>query len=179
MIWESSYWKDDLLKIAAKLKARTKQKQFSERSLANIEKEVFFAFYATRKLIEAKKLSDSVTNLHVAVDSYSWKGKPVTHFNWNRKLGILYDFKKKKSASLTLRLVCNQIIHSYIFTECFNSNGTLNGIMFCSDRERTKQLYCLDLSTIVRLLKKVGSDYPSKGTFTFDPKIGDYAIHNF
>ena len=52
MMWESQPWKDDLLKTAKRLEARTKQKRWPPRSEANIEKEIFYAFYAIRKLID-------------------------------------------------------------------------------------------------------------------------------
>ena len=39
-------------------------------------------FYSIRKLIEAKKLSDSVVNKCITVKSHEWKGNPVTKMNW-------------------------------------------------------------------------------------------------
>lgn len=70
MIWESSFWKDDLVKVAGKLVKRTIQKRWPERSLASLEKDVFVSFYAIRKLIESKKISDGLLSLKIPVIGY-------------------------------------------------------------------------------------------------------------
>jgi hypothetical protein len=62
MIWESHYWKKDLARLADCLRKRARQRQWSERSLAKMEKEVFIGFYSLRKLLEGKKLSGKVVN---------------------------------------------------------------------------------------------------------------------
>lgn len=163
-----------MLKLAPKLKARQKQKRYTDRSLAVFEKEIFFAFYAIRKLIESEKLSDSVANLSVPAFSYPRKGKPEPFRSWRYKLDALYDFQKRKPVPLNLGFVCNQIIHSYIYIEGFDDDGKLDGIFFSSDRERKRKLYYLELSAIVNLLKRVGSNYPRKWSGYFDEKKGDY-----
>lgn len=75
MIWDSSYWKEDLGRLADKLKARKVQKKFPERSLACLEKEIFIGCYIIRKLIDAKKLSDSIVSLKLSVRFHSSIGK--------------------------------------------------------------------------------------------------------
>ena len=59
MIWESAYWKEELLRQAEDLKKRSTQTKWSERSLARLEKTIMIGFYSIRKLIEAKKVSDA------------------------------------------------------------------------------------------------------------------------
>lgn len=40
-------------------------------------------FYSIRKLIEAKKLNDNMSNMKVQLQSYPGKGKPVALLNWD------------------------------------------------------------------------------------------------
>lgn len=175
MIWESYYWRQDLLKLAKKLEARTKQKRFPERSLVNFDKEIFMAFYIVRKLAEAKKLSDSITNSALPAYSSPALGKSVHFFNWDR-IDELYDFEKQKRQSLSLAFVCNQIIHSYIFLPCFDENSRLCGIFFSSDKERNKRLFYLDISEVIRLLREIGNDEVPGREYVFDEEKGDYTM---
>lgn len=176
MIWESSYWKEDLLKLAQKLRARSKQRKWPQRSLANVEKEVFFAFFAIRKLIEAKKLSDKIANRAVRASSFASRGRPVTYMNWHR-LDRLYDLASPRAVSLRLPFLCNQIIHSYAFSTEHAGGGGLSAILFCSDRKRNRSLYRLSLCRILRLLSDVGRDYAHSAVFNWDPAKKDYTVH--
>ncbi len=84
MIYESSYWKDDLLRYAAALRKKTKQRHWSERSQAVVEKLVFLGFYSVRKLFEAEKLSTSLRQLSLVTAIYPPTGKNVTRHNWHK-----------------------------------------------------------------------------------------------
>jgi hypothetical protein len=121
MIWESHYWKEDLARLADCLRNRAKQRRWSERSIAKLEKELFIGFYSVRKLLEAKKLSEKEVNRLVPADSYSYTGgQLVTLLNWNSKLAEAFDFEKPKKIMLSIIFLCNQVIHSYIYKEVFD-----------------------------------------------------------
>ena len=74
MIWESQFWKEDLARLALQLKKRTGQRRWSERSLAKLEKEVFIGFYAIRKLLESKKLSERLTKTQIPIETFPYTG---------------------------------------------------------------------------------------------------------
>ena len=61
MIWECSYWKEDLLRHTAALRKRTQQRLGRDRSLAQLEQTVMIGFYSIRNLLEVKKLSLDVS----------------------------------------------------------------------------------------------------------------------
>ena len=67
MIWESAYWKDDLLRAACILKEKRHQKLWRESSMARVEKTVMTGFHIIRKLIEARKLSDALMHQTIPV----------------------------------------------------------------------------------------------------------------
>lgn len=48
MIHESSYWKDDLLKLASRLERRLIQTRWDEKNFYTVEKEIFIGFYSIR-----------------------------------------------------------------------------------------------------------------------------------
>jgi hypothetical protein len=178
MIWESSYWKEDLLRLAAGLRKRQHRRRWSERAQAKLEKEILYAFYAVRKLIEAKRLTDRVANLQCVARSYpyTYTGKRLTLFDWVRNFEVAYDFRKEKSERLPIRFICNQIIHSYVFIECFGKSGGLSGIFFSSESQRYKRLYHMSIREILKALSKVGSDHVWNARAIYDDKLGDFVL---
>lgn len=177
MIWSSSYWKEELLKLADKLKRRRRQRHFSERSLANLEKEIFFAFYAIRKLLEAKKLTHRIVHLSVPVDSYPSKGKGVTLINFRFDIDKHFDFDRKTNEKLSLGFLCNQVIHSYIYFNIFYGNRLMR-IWIASDHMRNRKLYSIKISAIENMLRKVASDTVKKSMWKYDTRLGDYVVRN-
>ena len=140
------------------MKRRASQERWPERSLVAVEKDVFNAFYAIRKLMDAKKLSLRVEKMSIALSWFPSRGKPVTHMNWH-KLDRLYDFSKRTTTRKKLRFISNQLIHSYVFSTLFDDNR-LKGFLFCSERDRNRFLYQVGLAELISVLGKVGSDYP-------------------
>lgn len=177
MIYESGFWKDDLLKQAKVLRSRMTQKRWTENSFARLEQTVMLGFYSIRKLIEAKKLSDSVVNKCIDVNAYTWKGKPVTKINWG-DIDKLYDLDAAQPATEKLIFFCNQFIHSYIFVTSFDENNCLNGLFISSDKKRHKTLYFIEMRQIIDLFEQIGNDYPSFQSLIFDEKLGDYRVLN-
>lgn len=177
MIWESSYWKDDLLKTAKKLAKRTSQTRWSERSLACLEKDVFVSFYAIRKLIESKRLSDTILSIQIPVIQYPSTGKLATFLN-SHKLDLLYDFGKAEATAVALPFLCNQIVHSFVFAPLMNEDKTLAGLLFCSDHKRNANVYELSVANTVKVMKAIGSDYPRSGHFRYDAAKQDYIVSN-
>lgn len=72
MIWESCYWKDDLLQISEKISSHYQNldPECEEIELVNFEKDIMLGAYIVRKLIEAGKLSNSVMEMKLDVVSY-------------------------------------------------------------------------------------------------------------
>jgi hypothetical protein len=176
VIWESSYWKEDLRRLAEKLKARKIQKKFPERSLACLEKEIFIGCYIIRKLIGAKKLSDSIVRLKFPVRFHSSIGRKLTWFTWNRDFDRSYDFKNVHIEYMSLPYLCNQLIHSFVFVPHFGRHGTLRGIFFNSDLSKDRKLYYLSISTLEMAFRKVANNYPWKTQISFDPLKQDHSI---
>ena len=175
MIWESAYWKDDLLKRADVLTRRMKQKRWPEASLARVEQDLMLGFYAVRKLIEASKLSENVAKQAVHLAVHPPTGKPVTKMNWH-KLDQLFDLDQTEPEQRDLLYVTHQFVHSYVFMVVTGDEGGLEGFFFASDHQRHRGLYYLAASEVVRLFRSVGRDYPSEVRMTWDESHKDYRV---
>jgi len=175
VIWESMYWKDDLLRQAKALRKRISQRRWTERSLARLDQTIMLGFYSIRKLTEAQKLSDEVKNHQITLRAYPCKEKPVTLMNWH-KVDKLYDFERESRVMLGLLSLCHLMIHSYVFIPSFKEQSQIEGVFVNSDRTRNKELYFIPLSTIIRLFSLVGSDYPSKMSGKFNQAKGEWEL---
>jgi hypothetical protein len=175
MISESHYWKDDLLQCAQQLRRRMNQKRWTGVSSARVEQSIMLGFYAVRKLIESKKLSDDVANQTLRIITHPWQGKSVTRVN-RFDYRELYDLNRSRIVVRNLTFLCNQVVHSYIFALSFDESGTFDGVLVASDRERHLALYFFQIQRIVDLFEQVGNDYPDEVIFRFDSHLQDYKI---
>jgi hypothetical protein len=174
VIFESSYWKDDLLKIAKRFYKRIYQIRWYERSLVNVEKDIFVGFYIVRKLIEAGKLSTLTENLKVNLVEYKSTGKTVTRYN-RHKIEELYDLSNRHAVEVDIIYLCNQIVHSYIFAPGFSDeSGELAYLLFCSDRKKGEGIYKIPINNVIAIFELVGNDYPDDAFSSYDEDKGDY-----
>jgi hypothetical protein len=177
MISESHYWKDDLLRQAEQLRRRMLQKRWTGISSAHVERSIMLGFYAVRKLIEAKKLSDDIATQNLRIITHPWRGEAVTRRN---RFGYweLYDLSQRRTVARSLTFICNQVVHSYLFALSFDESQRFNGILVASDRERHHALHFIQSQQIVDLFEQVGNDYPNEMKLEFDERIQDYRVES-
>jgi len=178
MIWESRFWKEDLLRAAARIAKRTKQLRWPDRSYVNLEKDIFISCYSIRKLLDNHKLSDRVRGMSIPVTRYAASGKTVTLLNWHN-IERLYDLDSEKKASLGLRKFCDQIIHSYVFITLHEEGAGLRGLLFVSDKERNRHLYEVAARDLVNIFVKVGEDTTHASNLRYDESLGDYKVSQY
>ena len=173
MIWHSYGWKQDLLKTATKLSKRIHQKRWTERSYFLFEKDIFFAFYSIRKLIECQKLSDYIVEKKIPLECFKNTELPVTLstiISSRFDIDEHYDLQNPSSELINIKKLCDQFIHSYIFIPCFGDFGKLDGIIFCSDYTRKNKVYKLAIDDLIEILSIVGSDNISSRLMSWDEK---------
>lgn len=85
MIWGSHSWKEDLARLAGNLRKKAQQRRWPERSTAKLEKEVFMGFYAIRKLLEAKKLSESEINRLILATVVAYRIRPTRLLSYAKR----------------------------------------------------------------------------------------------
>jgi len=173
MIWESSFWKDPLLASANWLRKVRLTDRTTEKTFVRIEKELFFGFYSIRKLLDAKKVSTATESMTFEMTWYP-NIKHVDYLNWH-KIDELYDLNKSNTEIHDLRFLCNQFIHSYVFSPVADSER-LKGFYLSSDKDRNKRLYFVEVDLVLKLFRTVSRDYPSKVTMKRNPNTDDWEI---
>ncbi len=64
----------------------------------------------------------------------------------------------------SLKYLCDQVIHSYFFSTWLNPDRKLRGVFFCSDRLKDREIYRLELTTIIDLFEAVGTSRRTLGS---------------
>jgi hypothetical protein len=157
MVNESKYLKEEILCWAQDLDAKRSQRNWNTRTNARIERFVFLGFYTVRKLIESRKLSSRVSKQTVAVSSFP-RGMIAAGAINAPLLRVHYDLSRCEQRDLALRTLCDQIVHSYVFSIAVTTGTGLRGFYFASDYAKDKTLYFLSVDVAVALLRDVASD---------------------
>ncbi|MBV9069307.1 MAG: hypothetical protein JO093_13185 [Acidobacteria bacterium] len=132
-------------------------------------------FYAVRKLLEAKRLSDAIGRLRLNVVKYGPTGKRGTFMNWHRA-DELYFLDKPIDTQLALEQVSNIFIHSYAFLPVHNENDGLEALLVNSDKTRTAALFRIDIDEVIQVFSLIAADDPQESQMVFDDKKGDYKV---
>lgn len=173
MIWESHPWKVDLYKRAEWLKTKKSQRRWPASACARVEQCVMIGCYCIRKLIEAKKLTDAVVKRQVPLVVYKVRGKPVHAMNWHN-LNTLYELERGAKRTKQLTFICNQLIHSYVYTNGFSDEGGLDFVMFCSDFERNTNLFRISIDDLAEVFTVVAKDEVDAACTIWNKKNMDY-----
>src|SRR3990172_10721610 len=115
MIATNDLWLPDLERYSISLERRYRQKNWSPSSLHVFEKEVCFGFYAIRRLIESSSILDRVSGTHIRVMRYPARPGMPKRPDFGR-LMKLYDLFHGERKHLSLRCLCNQFVHSRVFS---------------------------------------------------------------
>ena len=173
MIWESSYWKEGLLRHAGSIARRRTLKRWTDRSVAALEKDMMIGFYSIRKLIEAHKVSDEIRDRSISLQAYPSTGRPVTSMNWH-KIDEKYNLNRSTRFQKPLSWICSQIVHSFVFMPCFDEGGRLDSVLFNSDRTRRQHLYSIGVDEVIALFEEIAANDPASIRGEFNERKGDY-----
>lgn len=175
MIWESAHWREQLLKDACGLRVRAQTSRITESRSIFIERTVFFAAYAMRRLDDAKKLSTSWSGSAVGSARHAPLGKMPNLLNWHR-VEDFYNISESVSCTMSARRFCDLVIHSYIFLESIRDDRSVDGFFITSDKKRREGIWFFALDTVAGLMERTSQDDPSHVTLKFDEDRQDYDL---
>ena len=156
MIDDSIPWKEELLKVADRLDAKTKQKRWTDRTGYLIERDFMVSAYAMRRLIEAFKVSDALRLRQIPVERFELVGRNPDWSN-RHKIHKSYDLQNGRRQTLLVMNLCQQIIHSFVFLLSGDgSPGHFDGVYVTSDYDKGKYLFRVRASDYITLCRDVG-----------------------
>jgi hypothetical protein len=159
VIFETRYWKQDLRRIAEALDRRSHQRTWREASHARLEREIMVGFYAIRKLNESHRLREQFDGIAVPLVSFPSLGRRIGYFVWPT-VENHFDLAKPRPTSKAVKFVCDQIIHSWVFSPWFDRTNRLAGVFFSSDKKKGTEVYRMDLQRIIDLFRAAAGSRP-------------------
>ncbi len=175
---DSAFWKTELFPVVESLERLSRFSRFNTRLANMFEKEIMHALFSVRTLIKRFKLSQELLSETIDVLAYSkTTPKPVTWLN-SHDINELYNLNAPKPKQLTPSFLCNQVIHSYILIP-LHEDRKFTDILVCSDYQKNRWLYLVPVQRIIKLVRDVAFDYPSRMNITYNPKRRDYDIRNY
>jgi urease gamma subunit len=154
MIDSATPWKEELLKVAKRLRKRTTQRWYPRTSFL-IERDVMVSAYAIRRLIDAHKVSDSMKCRQLSVTQYDLVDRVPEM--WDRyMIESRYNLRVGTRVELTPIKLCNKMIHSWIWLWSAQT-AEFDGI-FLSDEKQKSRLYFVSADLLIDLFYAVGAD---------------------
>jgi hypothetical protein len=155
MIWESGYWKEDLIKDADIL-MRWARKKPSNRQYVLFEKKVFISAYSIRKLLEAEKIGPDFPMWTFGVSKFLKKTRDKIDYMNSHHIERFYDLDTPIKDSISIAFLSDKLIHSYIFSLKFNESGEVTAFLFTSDNSKEEYIYEMQIENFANLLQWIG-----------------------
>ncbi|MEN5084025.1 hypothetical protein ABE438_16210 [Bosea sp. TWI1241] len=168
MIHESAPWKTHLIRDAAIIERWASRPRPSERRSFLIERKVFLAAYAIRKMDEGLKVSTDLLSAEMGILRFPPTQAGFNLFN-NHRFDEHFDLKAAQQVALPRRRVLNLLVHSLVFVEVLGDTETYDAFMVTSDHERDRGLIQIDVTAFVELMRLVGEDWPTSVRWVRDP----------
>jgi hypothetical protein len=151
-------WKDELVKVADRLEAKTKQTRWTERTGYLIERDFVLSAYAMRKLIDTQEVSDELRAREFPVRRFEVSGKPPDP-RFPDDIADTYDFENGRRRTLSVVDLCDEIVHSLVFAFfCGETTDLFDGIYVSSDRHKNKYVYLVLASDFIALCCDIGTE---------------------
>ena len=129
-------WKEELVRVADRLEAKTKQTRWTYKTGVVIEQGFVVSAYAMRKLIQSGAVSDEIRQRQFPVRRFDSTGT-LPDSRLPDDIADSYDFENGRRTTLSVADLCHEIVDSTVFAFCCGETTDLfDGIYLTADRER-------------------------------------------
>ena len=132
-------------------------------------------FYSVRKLLEAGKVSPLIDTRNISLIEYQrglHRSQPV----YGPILQAHYNLDLPHQLQASLRFVCNQVVHSYVFAIAVGYKSGFAGIYFASERERNDRMFFLKARELITLFCDVARDRHSDGNRWVEERLSTHRV---
>lgn len=170
MVYESSYWKNELYNSYKYLVKFRHMQSKRESSSCKAEKAIMIGCYIIRKLDDAEKIPNDFLTEILRIKYFKTKSSIVDHLNWHR-VDEHYDLENDSFKLLNIRTILNQIIHSFSFLFILDDYDQVDGILVNSDKTKQSEIYEIKIKDLLRLFIKISEGTIISSQFSRDNKV--------
>ena len=149
-------WKEELVRVADRLEAKTKQTRWTHKTGFFIEQDLVVSAYAMRKLIQSRAVSDEIRHRQFPVRRFDSTGTlPDPRFPDD--IADSYDFENGRRTTLSVASLCHEILDNRAFAFCCGETTDLfDGVYLTADGGR-EHLYLVLASDYIALCADVAN----------------------
>ncbi|KKU79896.1 MAG: hypothetical protein UY04_C0001G0046 [Parcubacteria group bacterium GW2011_GWA2_47_7] len=179
MAFESHYFKRDIRKEITSIRKLldTSLSPLTDTRLdevfSKVEIKLFMISFSTRKLIETKKLPDSVLDMEIGITRFPRNAKRRGAFFDFEKL---YSLDKPTRVKMRLRDILNQFMHSFVFQATANTRRKLTNVFVCSDRAHTQYLYLVNIKSFLKFILRATEQQVTQIHVSYDNEKGRFVM---
>lgn len=154
MIVDPTPWRDELIRVADRLEAKTRQARWTNRTDFLIERDFIVSAYAMRWLIESGHVPEDASGRRVPVRRFD----PIARLPLAPgDIGDSYDLENGRRTTLSAGDLCHAILNSASLTFCCGeTNDLFDGVYVTADRERT-HVYLVLASDFIALCEDIAN----------------------
>ncbi|MGZ6780630.1 MAG: hypothetical protein ACXVGO_16750 [Mycobacterium sp.] len=150
MIDDSAAWRDELVAVADRLEAATKQKRWGERTGFLIERDFVWSAYIVGKLAETGA-AEGNRKRRVPARRYDFTASSPDP-NVTDDIADSYDFDNGRRTLLPVADLCHEIVNNVVFAFCCGETTDLyDGIYAASNRNRSDHVHLVLASDYIAL----------------------------
>lgn len=177
MAFESYYWRKNIKRDITEIRKMMlvnlnvlEGEKFDE-VFSKVEIKIFMMAFSIRKLLETRKLPDSVLDATIKVTKFK---RNTERAGWFFDFDKLFDFTRPIKEDLKLKYFLNQIIHSHVFQTSSTRKGNLSYLYFTSDKKRKEWLYLIRLETLLKFIEKIAKQEVTHMETKYDESTGEF-----
>ncbi len=133
-------WADELVRVAARLEAKTKQTRWTDRTDVLIERDFVVSAYVMRKLLRSGKAR------HRQI--------PIRRFD----AAQTYDIEHSRRELLSVADLCQQILQNVVFTFCCGETADLFDGTYISADPDEENVFLVLASDFIALCNDIGAE---------------------
>ncbi|MDN2658204.1 hypothetical protein Q4490_15935 [Neptunomonas phycophila] len=149
------YWLEEIQNSCVFLENLYRKQEWNNNLEFQFEKSIFFGFYAIRKLIESNLIDPNIASRNTKITKYSPIEKEEFEINFLERWSKAYNLMKGDEWQLSLEKICNQFVHSKIYSPFVPDGTWCVGIYFVSDRDYKKKVYYIQLIRVIETFLSV------------------------
>lgn len=178
MINESYEWKQAIKRNNAYVRRYGKAALIDEDGylLDRIQIRIVTNAFFVRRLIETPNVATALMKEDVPVIAHPWTGSNVDYMNCHH-LDQKYQINNPTAKRLRGGVLCDQIIHSFVWTWIFDESGeNLRGFIVSSDRKKHSEVYVVDMDDWLGYTQSTANSSPTHMKATRNMETGQWVF---
>ena len=162
------FWFEELKERVIFLEGLYRKSDWSEELEFEFEKNIFIGFYSVRKLIESGLLADTLKGWNIKLEKYLPKDTVNNDYLAINDWHTAYNLLSGDEIQLTPEKICNQFIHSKIFSAFVPEGLGCVGVFVASDRDFKGGVFYIRLVEILEIFISIANNKITKLSVSID-----------